>query len=218
MNSGWQQRHQFVLRRDGDGDTCAGLAVYKWRSAANTEHDRSLSTRPQPLAEHQAWAADKARAIAVALGLPDRYRKILTIAARLHDEGKQVERWQRAFNAEQAGRPYAKTSGPVNVALLDGYRHELGSLFYPEEDSDLKELPPEDQELALHLIAAHHSNARPTIRTSGCDLAPPSQLTERSRQIADALPRCNAVGDLGDSPGGRHYCAPPISKRRKILR
>ncbi len=72
----------------------------------------------------------------------------------------------------------------MNPALLDGYRHELGSLPVAAEDPGLRELPDELQDLALHLIAAHHGFARPVIGTSGCDDVPPSVLEERAREVA----------------------------------
>jgi CRISPR-associated endonuclease/helicase Cas3 len=180
----WHLRQQFALSRNADGEISAGLAVFEWRNAVLTEQSRSLAAREQGLAEHQTWAAERAHAIATALGLPSRWVQMLTIAARLHDEGKQIERWQRAFNAPREGGPYAKTRGPINQQLLDGYRHELGSLFFAEQDAEFQSLAAEDQDLVLHLIAAHHGNARPLIETRGCDLAPPSRLEARQREIA----------------------------------
>jgi CRISPR-associated endonuclease/helicase Cas3 len=117
------------------------------------------------------------------LSLPDEYVEMLATAARLHDEGKQAPRWQRAFNAKGEG-VYAKTLGPMNNALLDGYRHEFGSLPFAAKDSQLKALPDDLQDLALHLIAAHHGFARPVIGTNGCEDAPPSALEDRAREVA----------------------------------
>ena len=106
------------------------------------------------------------------------------MAARLHDEGKQSPRWQRAFRAPVDGRPYAKTKGPIDFDILDGYRHELGSLPYVEAHEEFRKLAPDDQDFVLHLIAAHHGFARPVIGTSGCDDAPPSIVEERARAVA----------------------------------
>jgi CRISPR-associated endonuclease/helicase Cas3 len=106
------------------------------------------------------------------------------LAARLHDEGKRAARWQRAFKAPIEGRPYAKTRGPIDFDILDGYRHELGSLPYVEARPEIKKLSADDQELVLHLIAAHHGFARPVIGTSGCDDAPPCIVDERARAVA----------------------------------
>jgi CRISPR-associated endonuclease/helicase Cas3 len=110
---------------------------------------------------------------------------MLAIAARLHDEGKRAKRWQRAFNAlTLPNGVYAKTPGPLNVALLDGYRHEFGSLPVATRDAELLKLRADLQDLALHLIAAHHGFARPITTISGCEDAPPSVLEGRAREVA----------------------------------
>jgi CRISPR-associated endonuclease/helicase Cas3 len=116
--------------------------------------------------------------------LPEEYVEMLAIATNLHDEGKRASRWQRAFNATRDGVVYAKTLGPINNALLDGYRHEFGSLPYAKADTRFNQLPENLQDLALHLIAAHHGFARPVIRVNGCDDAPPSLLEERAGEVA----------------------------------
>jgi CRISPR-associated endonuclease/helicase Cas3 len=68
--------------------------------------------------------------------------------------------------------------------MLGGYRHEFGSLPYLESDAEFRALPPELQDLASHLVAAHHGGARPLIATSGCEDAPPSALEGRAREVA----------------------------------
>ena len=181
-DSQWRERFRLAVEEPEDGEAARWLVVEKWRHDAATEDDRSAG-RPQRLDEHETWAEERARALAERLGLPDDYREMLAVAARLHDEGKRARRWQRAFNAPDDA-VYAKTRGPVNTALLDGYRHELGSLPFAAKDTRLLELPPELQDLALHLIAAHHGFARPVISVTGCEDAPPSALEERAREIA----------------------------------
>jgi len=107
----------------------------------------------------------------------------LAIAARLHDEGKRAERWQRAFRAP-SDDVYAKTKGPPHLKLLDGYRHEFGSLPLAKKDQEFRKLSKDLQDLVLHLIAAHHGFARPLIDTRGCEDAPPSALKGRAREVA----------------------------------
>src|SRR5207244_9699096 len=111
-----------------------------------------------------SWTERKALAIADAVGLKDNHRKALAIAARLHDEGKRADRWQRAFSAPHDGT-YAKTKGPLRHKLLDGYRHEFGSLPYVEKDKEFLALPVDLRDLVLHLVAAHHGFARPVVVT-----------------------------------------------------
>src|SRR5262249_36008599 len=137
----------------------------------------------QTLEAHKQAVEAIARAIGRTLGLMNPYLDMLVIAARLHDEGKRAKRWQRAFNAPN-DHHYAKTKGPVSYKLLDGYRHEFGSLLYMESDVGFNALPPEIQDVALHLVAAHHGGARPLISAESCEDAPPSSLEERARDVA----------------------------------
>jgi CRISPR-associated endonuclease/helicase Cas3 len=178
----WRERLRFAMELSEEGEPSRWLVVEKWGHDATTEDDRSAG-RPQLLDEHQSWTEDRARDLARRLCLPEVYVDMLGIAGRLHDEGKQAPRWQRAFNAKRDG-VYAKTRGPLNSALLDGYRHEFGSLPFAARDARFGKLPADLQDLALHLIAAHHGFARPVISTNGCENAPPSALEERAREVA----------------------------------
>jgi CRISPR-associated endonuclease/helicase Cas3 len=104
--------------------------------------------------------------------------------------GKRAPRWQRAFRAPRDAKacglsgPLAKTRGPIDQAILDGYRHEFGSLSYAEADARFQALPENWRDLVLHLIAAHHGQARPVIGTRGCEDGPPSMLEARARDVA----------------------------------
>jgi CRISPR-associated endonuclease/helicase Cas3 len=178
----WRERHRFATELSEEGEPSRWLVIEKWGHDATMEDDRSAG-RPQLLEEHQSWTEDPARDLARRLCLPEAYVDMLGIAGRLHDEGKQAPRWQRAFNAKRDG-VYAKTRGPLNSALLDGYRHEFGSLPFAVKDARFGKLPADLQDLALHLIAAHHGSAHPVISTSGCEDAPPSALEERAREVA----------------------------------
>jgi len=192
----WRESRRFGLERSADGEATRWLSIRKWRDTSNTEDDRAEG-RPQSLAEHQSETEARIKIIEARikiigeqLGLPEEYIRMLCIAARLHDEGKKAARWQRAFRAERDAKklgvkePLAKTRVPINQAVLDGYRHEFGSLPYAKDDAEFKELPEALQELTLHLIAAHHGKARPLISTDGCDDGPPSLLEERAREVA----------------------------------
>jgi CRISPR-associated endonuclease/helicase Cas3 len=181
-DGGWRERLRFAVDVSEEGEVQRWLIVEKWRHDAATEEDRS-SARPQLLDDHQSWAELRARALAQRLGLAGRYLEMLAIAARIHDEGKRAQQWQVAFRAPANG-PYAKTRGPINYTLLDGYRHELGSLLLAESDDRLSHLPDDLRDLALHLIAAHHGFARPVIGITGCDNAPPSALERPAGDVA----------------------------------
>jgi CRISPR-associated endonuclease/helicase Cas3 len=185
----WHFEDEFIVRRGDDGDPAEWLVVEHLKSAARSEDARSIS-RPQELAQHQSCAEQKARRIAVQLGLSGHAAEALALAAFLHDEGKKAPRWQRAFRAPRekdasgAYKIFAKTRGPISQAILDGYRHEFGSLPWAEASDRLKTLPEDWRDLVLHLIAAHHGQARPVIEARGCEDAPPTALEERARAVA----------------------------------
>ncbi len=192
---GWQERRRFAREVSANGEPTRWLVVEKWRSAAANEEDRSVSpASPQLLDEHQGSVEAHAERLAERLNLSPDHRRVLALAARHHDEGKRAERWQQAFNAPQDGRVYAKTRGPIRYSLLDGYRHELGSVLRIQGNAPAAggHLGAEDHDLMLHLIAAHHGFARPVIGTSGCEEAPPSEITEQAAEIARRFGRLQA--------------------------
>jgi CRISPR-associated endonuclease/helicase Cas3 len=181
---GWRVEATFVSRTDADGEPLAWLVIETNLSQQSTTADGRSTGREQSLMEHQSWAECHARRIGQSAGLSAANVELLALAAILHDEGKRTERWQRAFRAPLEKRPLGKTTSRPIQAILAGYRHELGSLFYAEQDPQVAALSAEDRDLVLHLIAAHHGYARPILRTDGFDEAPPSMLQERARTIA----------------------------------
>jgi CRISPR-associated endonuclease/helicase Cas3 len=189
LQDDWWFEDEVVLRRDTEGNAVEWLWIEHYREAALKEDARSIA-KPQELAEHQDWTRREMSHIAAGVGLSGVAANALAIAAALHDEGKRAERWQRAFKAARDARrcglsePLAKTRGPIDQALLDGYRHEFGSLRHVEENAEFNRLPGEWHDLVLHLVAAHHGFARPVINTRGCDDGPPSSLEERARDGA----------------------------------
>ncbi|MDQ3032100.1 MAG: type I-U CRISPR-associated helicase/endonuclease Cas3 [Myxococcota bacterium] len=179
----WRQEISVAVKRDSEGQARRWLLVETdIQRAATTEEGRSVSTA-QLLTDHQEWAERAARDLASRLGLTLRYVEMLALAARIHDEGKQAERWQRAFNAPRDGI-YGKTRSRPNQGILDGYRHELGSFLRAERDPRIADLEPELRDLCLHLIVSHHGYARPTIRTKSCEGAPPSVMEKKAGEIA----------------------------------
>jgi CRISPR-associated endonuclease/helicase Cas3 len=102
--------------------------------------------------------AKKARALAERVGLAA-MADLFDRAGLMHDQGKRREVWQRAFGGN-VDKPIAKSKAPVNLRLLDGYRHELGSIVDAGAESD---------DLVLHLVASHHKAARPFFRDAQLD-------------------------------------------------
>ena len=177
---GWRHVRTFETEFDGDGAVHAGLAMFKWPHDAASDGAPAVLSVPQPLQSHVDQVAARVYAIAERLRLPADETDALVIAARLHDEGKAAERWQRAMNAPREGRPYAKTSGGSDWRLLERYSHEFGSLVAAERT----DLPDATRDLILHLIAAHHGHGRPRIPFDGCEDGPPSKLEATAGEAA----------------------------------
>lgn len=180
----WQEVLAAPRLVSDEGEPRVWTVVEKRRGAVLGEDSRSVASKAQKLAEHQAWVAGEAGKIADSLGLCPEDRAMLVAAARHHDDGKAAPRWQRAFNARRDG-VYAKTSSRPNQQVLNGYRHEFQSVL----DAGRGGLDGVDRddprfELALHLIAAHHGQARPIIGIDGCDSLPPTAAANEARKIA----------------------------------
>jgi CRISPR-associated endonuclease/helicase Cas3 len=179
----WLPNARLPLNEDEGTPATEWLFIYKWKGSGGGEDDRSVSD-PQELAIHQQSAERCMRRMADALQLPTDLSRALCLAALIHDEGKDCDRWQDAFNAPREGRPYAKTEGPISQAKLGGFRHELLSMIRARENDAWKTLPSDLQGLVLHLIAAHHGFARPLIGIESCDDFPPSLLGDEAVGIA----------------------------------
>lgn len=180
----YRREKSFVIAHDDEGIASAWLVVERRKQALPvTEAGRSIARRAQGLEEHQGWVEREVTGIAQRLGLDDRLTRALRVAGRLHDEGKRAERWQRAFQVPLDLRPLAKSTRAPNVALLGGYRHELGSLSRMEQDPEFLSLDEDLRDLALHLVAAHHGRARPVLPTDGAE-EPPTRLRERAQEVA----------------------------------
>jgi CRISPR-associated endonuclease/helicase Cas3 len=180
---GWRPSHRFACEIGVDQEPMRWLVVDEFKAEAGSEESRALSSCEQTLSDHGQATRNIAHRLTKAVGLPNDYVEVLALAARLHDEGKDFWRWQRAFNAPR-GAVYAKTRGPANLKLLDGYRHEFGSLIKIEGNAEFQRLPSDQQDLLLHLVAAHHGNARPLISARNAEGA---GVTPEARTLEVAL-------------------------------
>lgn len=167
---------------DDDDDVAQELRVERLKVVPSAG-DAARST-PQALDDHHRWTGEDALRIATAVFDDEPCRRMLVASAEAHDLGKNRAQWQNAMGADRDGRPWAKTSGRrADQALLEGYRHEFGSLRDGEKQLRDEIADPNLQDLALHLIAAHHGHARPTIRAHDPDEAP-STSERRAREVA----------------------------------
>jgi len=160
-----------------DIDDPLTLWIELWRADDPKAGDPAVANRLQVLDEHLAWTREAGEEIARALALSDERTAMLLAAAHSHDLGKNRALWQDAMRAPNDGRPYAKILRGTLTAMLGGYRHEFGSLRDVRTSPAFRALAANEQDLALHLIAAHHGRARPTIAANDPDVVPTGSIT-----------------------------------------
>ena len=163
----------------GDAPPTRRRFWYWYVRPRDAEEATRASDRPIRLEHHSSDVANHAKKIVEELKLPDELQRCIIVSAELHDVGKRREIWQRSIGNPRPTDWYAKPGKPEGEKRwrprhLSGYRHELGSLLdvlNPESDVAHKfsELGDDMQDLALHLIAAHHGYARPHFPTEAYD-------------------------------------------------
>ena len=151
-----------VPDEDQDADQRA-RRYWRWyvRPLAIDDESSQIGVKEQPLEVHNSLAGAYAEQLVGRLGLPAREASAVIFAARNHDVGKDRELWQRSIWNTDLSRPLAKSGHRRPPRDLGSYRHEFGSLLDAAAHPDWGSLDDETQDLALHLIAAHHGRARP---------------------------------------------------------
>lgn len=143
------------------------LVIGRIRPGENELTGSARGNRYLALDCHNADVEARVAASCELLGLSSELTNVFRTAARLHDTGKAAEIWQRFARAPVDGLPVAKSPRFGDPRMLNGYRHEFGSLLEARDHADIAALPEADRDLALHLIASHHGHARPFIRPDG---------------------------------------------------
>jgi CRISPR-associated endonuclease/helicase Cas3 len=158
LGAGWR-----LVEAAGNGARGVVIAREDRRAFEEAEEDdASLGFRDAVvLTRHLRDARTKADELCKRLALPSELRDTVVEAAGQHDLGKERPWWQRAVGRVE--QPAVAKSGRsrFDLKINRGYRHELGSV------ADLGSAALQasvDQELCLHLVAAHHGHARPGFR------------------------------------------------------
>jgi CRISPR-associated endonuclease/helicase Cas3 len=156
-----------TLRDDEDGDDdgkSQNNRYWLWLEApapAGTGGIRE-GAKSVSLEDHTRDVAAHASQIVRKLALPEPLARCVTLAARFHDFGKRRRSWQRGIGNDNPKRWLAKAGRELHPRSLDEpYRHEFGSLLDIEREAEFQKLCPDERDLVLHLVAAHHGRARP---------------------------------------------------------
>ncbi len=147
-----------------DSEDALATRYWLWLEAPKAAGADSLRNAGEstPLDEHLRDVETHARAMVTKLKVPSPLARCIILAARFHDLGKRRLYWQHGLGNMDATLSLAKAGPELRPRLLaEPYRHEFGSLLDAEKDQALRDLPPDEQDLVLHLIAAHHGRGRP---------------------------------------------------------
>lgn len=168
---------------DSTGD--AEVRIWRWyvRPASADDQGSATALEPEPLDEHHQRAAAVAGTLASRLGLRRLEADAIRHAAGFHDLGKARSLWQRSIrNLRYPDVVLAKSGNTLVPHNLSSYRHELGSLMDVCRTAEFCALPPDVQDLVLHLIAAHHGRARPGFPAS--EAHDPERPAEEAAAVA----------------------------------
>jgi len=161
---------------------------WRWYVRPRSADDDGSWTAPreQEWQAHTQAAERFARGLVTRLGLSDPEASAIVLAAGWHDLGKRRGLWQRLIGNRDPDRILAK-SGNKMLFGGSGYRHEFGSLVDVSRLAEFLRLKPNDQDLVLHVIAAHHGRARPCFPSD--EAFDPECADEIATEIACEAPR-----------------------------
>jgi CRISPR-associated endonuclease/helicase Cas3 len=149
-------------------------------SDAQAERPSAVARGSISLAEHTAAVVANARAIAAKLNLSAEVQSAIVAAAEHHDGGKARLHWQRAIgNRDYPKTILAKPAGNTR-SLAENYRHEFGSLALLA-DAEFTD------DLAAHIVAAHHGRARPHFPAD--EIFDPERSPRESMAVACDVPQ-----------------------------
>lgn len=182
------------LQRDkeegDDGNASDGNRYWLWLETA-TPTDKGGIRKAGKSVSIEAHTSDveaHATEIVRKLALSESLANCIVLAARFHDFGKRRRKWQWSIGNDNEKICLAKAGGKLRPRTMDEpYRHEFGSLRDIERETDFQKLKPDERDLVLHLIAAHHGRARPHFPIE--EAHDPESTPTDSEAIAIKVPR-----------------------------
>lgn len=170
----------WASKEEIDDEADESTRYWVWLEAPrSTATDSTRGKRSITLDEHTQDVVGHARNIASKLSLDASQAKCLILAAKLHDLGKRRQLWQRGIGNHDKNVWLAKAGPKLRPRPgHEPYRHEFGSLLDAQTDSEFQQLTADEQDLMLHLVAAHHGRARPHF--------PSDESTDPDAALSDA--------------------------------
>ncbi len=186
--AGMRLVRQIELRTEDDTEEEA--TVWEWYELARAGDSDGSKTNQRAVAlhVHTADVVERIQQIVASLPLSEEVKEALILAARWHDLGKARRLFQRVLgNLHPDWVLLAKSGGKTNE--FTEYRHEFGSLLDTLQEAEFQSLQQrsEQQELILHLIAAHHGRGRPHFAPD--EAFDPERAQDEAEQMAAETPR-----------------------------
>ena len=185
---------RLVLRIDlpaPEEDEDAETRAWHWFERPTPSDNSKNALQPVLLDVHVGDVERCAAAIVAHLPLDEWIKQAVRLAASFHDLGKQRELWQRSIGRprDRADTWYAKSGRRWKSRDLTSnrYRHEFGSLVDLQSEFEFQSLGDVSQDLVMHLIAAHHGQARPLF--SAEQIIDPKSTVSECERLAVEVPR-----------------------------
>lgn len=172
-----------------DADGTSPRRFWRWyvrpRSA---DDDVSKTARSAVLLDvHTNDVTDRTARLIQKLQLPQGVKGALVRAAERHDLGKGRRLWQKSIGsldpkvllAKAGANRQGRWARPVDLGT--NYRHELGSLL------DVCRDQPDQDDLVLHIVAAHHGRGRPHFDAD--EVFDPEHPYDAVARVATEVPR-----------------------------
>jgi CRISPR-associated endonuclease/helicase Cas3 len=171
-----------------DADAEPTRTWYWFVRPSGAEADAKSARESYDLQQHLDDARAFAKSIVTDLRFPEMLAHAVVLGAQFHDLGKDRQGWQNGIgNADYPSKKWAKSGrrGPMKVRST--YRHEFGSYLDVRLQPEFVKLPPDYQELVLHLISAHHGRGRPHFPDD--EAFDGNHPGEKTRSLATEVPR-----------------------------
>jgi CRISPR-associated endonuclease/helicase Cas3 len=181
--------------KEGDEEESPARRFWRWYVRPRTADDDASKTAREPIRwdHHTSDVFRNAARIADALlkDHPDLHTALVT-AAKFHDLGKKRVVWQKSIGNPNPTDWHAKSGRGWKTWEITDYRHEFGSLLDILDQrgecwKEFERLLPEQQDLVLHLICAHHGRGRPHFPAP--EAFDPTHPEEAARRVAAEVPR-----------------------------
>ena len=179
-------RRVLQIKVHSDEEEDSPTQTWNWFELPVLRENSKHSVFPVLLQSHTDDVVKRAQEIVDKLALTEETKGAIILAARFHDLGKRRIKWQQAI-----GRPkryedkwFAKSGQNWSANERIKYRHEFGSLIDLTNESEFNSLSDTSKDLVLHLVAAHHGQARPHF-TADQTIDPNASTADRDRIAAE---------------------------------